>query len=259
MNDKDIFAAQLARIREKAASQQGSVSVSDVLAAFPGRDLSEEQIRLIYAYMEENGIRLADYEPQEEGILLSELAAETLAPPESQEDRRSYELYMEDLEALEPISREEEEKLQRSLLKGSAAERKAAVNRLTEGNLRWVVQIARGFENNGVSLTDLIQEGNLSLFMAVNEYNGEGNVEDFLEKAIKQGIKSYIREHNGQKKIEERMMMAANRILEAAKAFESTEGRAMSAEELSKKLGIPVSRVEEVLRESAKAIQNATH
>ncbi len=257
MSEIKNFSENLAALRELAGRQDGSVRVSDVLAAFPGRELSEEEIRLIYVYMEENGIRLADYEPSEEGVNLFELAADTLFEPEAEEDRRLYEMYMEDLEAVSPISTAEEAALQAQLLSGSAAEKQAAVHRLTEGNLRWVVQIARSFENNGIPLSDLIQEGNLALFMAADAYAGEGTVEDHLEKAIREGIRSFIREQNGQKRIEEKMMTVANRILEEAKAFEAEEERAMTAAELSVKLGIPQSRVEEVLRESAKAIRNA--
>ncbi len=57
--------------------------------------------------------------------------------------------------------------------------------------------------------------------------------------------------------MQEDMTSAANRILETVKEQEAAEGRALSAAELAERLGMPAARVEEVLKESAKAIKNA--
>ena len=92
----------------------------------------------------------------------------------------------------------------------------------------------------------------------LNEYRAEnGSLEDFLEKGIRKALRSLVREEEGFSRMQEEMTNDANRILEAVKEQEAEEGRALSAEELARRLGMPAARVEEVLKESAKAIRNA--
>lgn len=260
-NVNEKFVAGLEKIRSTAAKNDGSVEVKDILAAFPGIELSEEQIKVIYAYLDREGITLKDYVPHDTSSMsLAEAEAEALLSDEEaleEDERKVYEFYLEELEAVKPLSTKEEEGLKEKLLSGSAAEKKAAADRLTEGNLRFVVQLAKSCAGKGVPLSDLIQEGNIALMMALQEYSGDGEMVIFLEKKIKEAMKAVLREQAGYEKTEENLVNAANRILEVTKEMEEEEGRAVTPAELSARLGIPASKVEEVLLESAKAIKNA--
>ena len=150
------------------------------------------------------------------------------------------------------------EALAEKLTGGDEDARDAARTRLTEGNLHYAVILAREFAGKGVPLIDLIQETNLSLMESLDAYGaGDGDLEDFLEKGARKTLRALVKEEEGFARMQEDMTNAANRVLEAVKEQEAEEGRALSAEELAERLGMPVSRVEAVLKESAKAIRNA--
>ncbi len=258
-NPEEVFARGLNTIRNIAALKNGSVEVSDILRAFEGTELSDGQIRMIYDYLEEENILLADYVPREEdGISMNVLAEEAWGGPDSEADQKLFDFYSEDLASIAPLSSRETAALAEDLLKGGKIRDKAA-ERLAEGNLRWVVQIARDYSGRGVALADLIQEGNLALWIGIREYTGEQPLDDVLEKSIRETMKAVLKEQGVYLKTEEKMAGMANRILDAVKEMEEETGEAVTAAEISLKLGIPESRVEEVMRESAKAMRNVEH
>ena len=136
---EEAFARGLNAIRNTAALKNGTVEVSDILGAFPGIELSDEQIRMIYEYLEEQNIRLADYVPDEEdSVSMNSLMEETWGGTDSEEEQRLFDFYNEDLAAVVPLSSREAGALAEDLLKGGKRREKAA-ERLAEGNLRWVV------------------------------------------------------------------------------------------------------------------------
>jgi RNA polymerase primary sigma factor len=82
--------------------------------------------------------------------------------------RENLRVYLNEIRRIALLSREEEVELARRTHAGDAA----AKSRLTEANLRLVVQIARRYLNRGLPLPDLIEEGNLGLLRAVEKFDG---------------------------------------------------------------------------------------
>ena len=257
MNTQEAFKKGLETIRRLAGDHGGAVTVSEILQAFPGVDLDEDQIGEIYDYLERENITLKDYVPHDTRTL--DLSGEEEEDAElSEEDRKMLDFYLEDLEAVLPLAQGEIEALAEKLTGSDEDARDAARTRLTEGNLHYAVILAREFAGKGVPLIDLIQEANLSLMESLDVYGtGDGDLEDFLEKGARKTLRALVKEEEGFARMQEDMTNAANRVLEAVKEQEAEEGRALSAEELAERLGMPVSRVEAVLKESAKAIRNA--
>ena len=83
--------------------------------------------------------------------------------------RENLRVYLKEIARIPLLSREDEADLARRVRSGDAA----AKARLTEANLRLVVQIARRYLNRGLPLPDLIEEGNLGLLRAVEKFDGE--------------------------------------------------------------------------------------
>ena len=248
----------LAALRNIAFLKNGTVEVADVLGAFGNRELSDTEIAQIYDFMAAEKITLAEYEPHEtESVSVSDLADEAWGGADSAADERIYEFYEADLAGIEPLGSKEDAQLAETLLGTDTAARRAAAERLTEGNLRWVVQIARDYAGAGVPLSDLIQEGNLALWSRIQAYDGSEIFEQSLEKGIREAMKALLREEGSYGRLEEQMTALANRILDTVKEMEEESGEAVSAAQISQKTGIPESRVEEVLRQSAKAMKNA--
>ena len=122
-------------LRNIAFLKNGTVEVPDVLRAFGNADLSDSQIRQIYDFMASENISLADYEPSEtDDVNMNDLASETWGGADSEADQKLLDFYEEDLAAVAPLSRKEEEELIKVLLEETdeAAWEKAA-ERLTEG------------------------------------------------------------------------------------------------------------------------------
>ena len=105
MDSNQKFLQGLSAIRNAAALKRGTVGVADILAAFPGLDLSDEQIALIYDYLERENITLEDYEPHDVNTVgLDELAEEAWGSADSEREQRIYEMYLDDLSPIPPIS-----------------------------------------------------------------------------------------------------------------------------------------------------------
>ncbi len=256
MNSQEAFRQGLETIRSLAAKKGGSVTVADILSAFPSVSLNEEKIGQIYEYLERENITLQDYVPHDTRSL--ELGKDEAEETLSEEDRKLLDLYLEDLEAVKPLDSTEMSTLAAQLRDGPPDKREKARERLAEGNLHYAVSLAREFAGKGVPFSDLIQEANLSLVEGLNAYSAEdGELEDFLEKKVRKDLRAMLREEAGFSRMQEDMTNAANRILEEVKKSEAEDGRPLQAEELAKRLGMPVRKVEEVLQESAKAIRNA--
>ena len=246
-------------LRNIAFLKNGTVEVSDVLRAFGNVNLSDTQIRQIYDFMASENIALADYEPSEtDDVSMSDLASETWGGADSESDQKLLDFYEEDLAAIAPLSRKEEEELIRVLLEGTDEDAwEKAAERLTEGNLRWVMQIAKDYAGRGLPLSDLIQEGNLALWESINNYDGTAEVSETLEKDIRGAIKALLKEEGAYERTENQLVSLSNRILDTVKEMEEDLGTAVTAAQISERLGIPEARVDEVLRQSAKAMKNA--
>lgn len=254
--EKDYMEEGLKALRNAAFLKKGTLSVSDVLGAFKGHSLSDAEISRVYDFLAAENIRLEAYEPHDAASMnIGDLAAEAFGGGE-EEDAKVLAFYEEDLAAVKPLSKTEEDALISQLLSGNPAIRRPAAERLAEGNLRWVLQLARDYSGQGVALSDLIQEGNLALWEGIVAFEGEGELGESLEKSIRQALKNLIREEAGAERAGAQVASLANRILDLVREIEEETGEAVPASVIAEKTGIPEGRVEEILNQSAKAMRN---
>jgi RNA polymerase primary sigma factor len=101
-----------------------------------------------------------------------------------------YRLYLKEVIAIPMLTREEELKLAYQSQKGDTE----ALRKLVESNLRFVVKIARNFQRPGISILDLINEGNIGLIEGVRRFDPDKNVRllSYAVWWIKQAIHYYI-------------------------------------------------------------------
>lgn len=97
------------------------------------------------------------------------MTEETYKKPESKSNDRDYALrmYLQEISQYTLLTREQEIEIGRKSFRGNRKAREL----MTNSNLRLVVKVARDYENRGVKLMDLIQEGNIGLMRAVKKYN----------------------------------------------------------------------------------------
>ncbi len=150
-------------------------------------------------------------------------------------------LYMRDLRKLPVITVEEEKYYARKVAEGSPEARK----KMIEANLRLVVKIARRYVNQGLSLLDLIEEGNIGLIKAVEKFNlaKECRFSTYATWWIKQSIERSIANHSRTIRLPVHVSSRVNRISKIISIYVEKNGREPSLEEISQESGFRIDFV----------------
>lgn len=158
--------------------------------------------------------------------------------------------YLQEVATEERISSDEEVELSQRIKMGD----REALNKLVTANLRFVISVAKQYQNRGLSLPDLINEGNLGLIEAAERFD-ETRGFKFISFAvwwIRQSIIIAIIEQSRIVRIPLNKVDALNKIGKAVSIFENEHERSPSSEELADKLNFSVKKVNEALRCSRK-------
>ena len=132
----------------------------------------------------------------------------------------------------------------------------AALEKLTRANLRFVVSVAKQYQNQGLSLPDLINEGNLGLIKAAEKFD-ETRGFKFISYAvwwIRQSILQALAEQSRIVRLPLNQVGSLNKINKAFSKFEQENERKPSPEELADALELPADKVADTLRVSGRHI-----
>lgn len=164
----------------------------------------------------------------------------------------SLDKYLQEIGREELITVEEEVDLAQRIRKGD----QAALEKLTKANLRFVVSVAKQYQNQGLSLPDLINEGNLGLIRAAEKFD-ETRGFKFISYAvwwIRQSILQALAEQSRIVRLPLNQVGSLNKINKALARFEQEYERTPSPEELAKELDIPKEKISDTLRVSGRHV-----
>ncbi len=164
----------------------------------------------------------------------------------------SLDKYLQEIGKEELITVEEEVELAQRIRKGD----QEALEKLTKANLRFVVSVAKQYQNQGLSLPDLINEGNLGLIKAAEKFD-ETRGFKFISYAvwwIRQSILQALAEQSRIVRLPLNQVGSLNKINKAFGRFEQENERTPSPEELADMLNLPKEKVSDTLRVSGRHV-----
>ena len=178
--------------------------------------------------------------------------SQSITPRESQNISR----YFANISSTHPLDPDQEADLAVRIHKGDLQAR----NELVTANLRFVVSVAKQYQNMGVPLNDLINEGNIGLIRAAERFDPTKGFKfaTFAVWWIRQAILAFLADKSRMVRLPLNVTNILSRIRTAANAFEQENQRPPSADELAERTGMSVEKVEEYLGHTTNTISMDT-
>ncbi len=241
MAQETVFAEILEEVRKKARAQQNFITKTEVEEAFSALSLSAEQMEMVYDYLRRNKIGVD--EPADADACLDE------------EEKNYLDDYLEALRAIPRATDGEREAITLSAMAGDAD----AIKRLTELMLPEVPQIARLYTGQGVSLEDLIGEGNVALSLGVTMLGALEHADEaqgMLAKMMMDAMEDCIAASAAEEKSDRKIADKVNKVADAANALKEELRRAVTVEELMEESGLSRKAIEDAVRISGGKIES---
>lgn len=164
----------------------------------------------------------------------------------------SLDKYLQEIGRKDLITVDEEVELAQKIKQGD----QAALDKLVSANLRFVVSVAKQYQNQGLSLPDLIDEGNLGLIKAAQKFD-ETRGFKFISYAvwwIRQSILQALAEQSRIVRLPLNQVGSLNKIGKALQRFEQENERRPSAAELAEQLDVPVEKITDTMKVSGRHV-----
>ena len=235
--------------------QRGFITYSEILSTFPTIEKDVEGLERLYEFAEEEGIRIEEvkeYLEIEESDEKEKISVESHAPLDP------IQMYLKEIGKIPFVTAEQE----RELAKQIELDNVEAKKRLTRANLRLVVSIAKKYVGRSPNLTllDLIQEGNLGLFRAVEKFDWRRGYKfsTYATWWIRQAITRALADQARTIRIPVHMIETISRYTQIRRRLLQDLGREPLAEEVAAEMGIEVDKVRHIQRISQETVSLET-
>ncbi|MFC1626836.1 RNA polymerase sigma factor RpoD [Patescibacteria group bacterium] len=238
----------------KKGKSSGFVTQDDILIVIPNPENHIEKLDELYDNLQKAGVDVfettsADLEKEASKSIKSlEKEIEALARARSESVSDPVRMYLKEIGRIPLLTFEDEIRLAKRYEKGDLRAKK----KLTESNLRLVVSIAKKYIGRGMSLLDLIQEGNQGLIRAVEKYDWRKGYKfsTYATWWIRQAITRAIADQARTIRIPVHMVETINRYIRASRRLMQQLGREPTAEEVAKVMEVDVQKVREIMKVS---------
>ncbi|MDO8551411.1 MAG: RNA polymerase sigma factor RpoD [bacterium] len=242
--------------------KQGFVTQDEILEVFPDAENHLEELDSLYDKLLEDGIDVFDSMSEEElkadegatSALAKEL--EILSTLHETTVTDPVRMYLKEIGRIPLLIGPEEVDLAKRIEKGSRAARR----KLIEANLRLVVSIAKKYVGRGLSLLDLIQEGNQGLMRAVEKYDWHRGYKfsTYATWWIRQAITRAIADQARTIRIPVHMVETINKLIRASRKLMQGLGREPTFEEIAEEMDLSSVRVREIFKIAQETTSLAT-
>ena len=240
--DKGMFMETLRSVAEIAKASELPLSKEEIAGYFKDMDLSDEQQELVYQYL----LRPQEDEQQADGAGMQETDADAeVELPKTV----FFQMYLEDLRGVKPCTQKEEEALYGRL----AAGEEAVLRKLLDQWLPRVLQLAQTQAPSTEELADVIQEGNMGVFLALSGLLGSGTKMDYaayketLLDAAKEAMEAYLLDTAAAVDMQQSVLAKASLVHEAQKFLAEEFQRMPTMAELSQYTKLPEEELGDIL------------
>lgn len=280
MSDQLQFQRKLAELLKTAQSQNMRVTKEEIHRCFAEDGLNEEQMLLVYDYLLSQKVTVAGYlkngvpaaaggesdvgQSGSEGVSFGRTSAGVVLPEYTEEEREYLRDYEAGLRAMKPETPGERQALLAAAAQGDAS----AKSRLIELYLPVVAEIAKEMRREGYYIGDLVQEGNVSLLLALDmltkmqDEAGETELADvfgdaakfseeanrFIREEIRQGILVMLEEQEEMKRRDHKMEQQVNDLDDALHRMADEKGRAVTLDELAEYVQMSTDEILDIMK-----------
>lgn len=263
---KDFVSDLIAR-----GKQRGFVTEDEILHAIPDAEQNIEQLEGLYERLEEMGVRVMssdemlkmetdkiseDMEEEKKGKRGKRKSEIAEVPEDASSDL--VQMYLREIGRVDLLKSEEEISLAKRIEKGDPM----AKQKLTEANLRLVVSIAKKYvgRSHNLSLLDLIQEGNIGLFRAVEkfDYRKGYKFSTYATWWIRQAITRALADQSRTIRIPVHMVETINKYTQVTRRLVQDLGREPLPEEIAVEMGLEVDKIRHIQKISQETVSLET-
>jgi len=234
--------------------QRGFITESEIMRVFPNAEENIDRLENFYDILENEGITIEETQDWIDSAEKIENTVSRKSASLSNISNDSVQMYLREIGKVSLLSFSEEISLAKRMEKGD----QAAKQRLTEANLRLVVSIAKKYtgRSSNLSLLDLIQEGNIGLFRAVEkfDYTKGYKFSTYATWWIKQSISRAIADQSRTIRIPVHMVETINKFTQVKRRLNQDLGREPMPEEIAIEMDMSVEKVRHIIEISQDTI-----
>jgi RNA polymerase primary sigma factor len=233
MEQEILFAKTLEEVKSTAKEQGNCIRKEQVEEAFAELKLNEQQMEMVYDYLEKHKIGIG------ESVDLDEYLTD--------KEKNYLQNYLDELEQLPEYTDGEKHAYTIAAMAGETDAQK----KLTEMYLKNVVDVAKLYSGQGVFLEDLIGEGNLALTFGtgmLGSLEKPEEVDGMLIKLVMDAMEEFIAENADSDKINKKALERVNKVLDKAKELAEALGRNVTVAELAEETGLSEKAIRDAMR-----------
>lgn len=235
--------------------QRGFITYTEILHEFPDVQKDLDGLEDLYGRLEDEGIKV---EEVREYLTIEKPEEGTVMQPDSNAPLDPIQMYLKEIGKISFVTADQEKELAKRIERGDVEAKKT----LARANLRLVVSIAKRYVGRSANLTllDLIQEGNLGLFRAVEKFDWRRGYKfsTYATWWIRQAITRALADQARTIRIPVHMIETISKYTQVRRRLLQDLGREPLAEEISAEMGLEVSKVHQIQRISQETVSLET-